>query len=283
MSFGKRGVPQNQAALRSRGPESALPDSPRFGGGFRIPKIVKQLGQIALTLGFLMLCFNFLPLLVKFVVVPAWEDTDSPSEFSMQVASSLGPGKINSIDARVNADCLAPKEKKRFPRLLKETTSTPPAGPPAPAAVLATVELATRYLSCAAVTEPKRFCDSFYREQFAANLSNYFESKRYYIAYIKTIADQKSLLQMKDAYASTPAELEKALLSDVALQVIKINAETAGTEFKLTVALNPKLEAGISSLVSSGLLSAGDFGWTNPVPDELKGILAIPGQKGICG
>lgn len=282
MSFGKRGVPQHQAALRSSGPESGLPDSPRAGGGFRIPKIVKQLGQIVLTLGFLMLGFNFLPLLVNFVVVPAIEDSDSPSEFPMQVASSLGPGKISSLDARVNSACLAPKEKKRFPRLLKETTSAPP-GSPAPAAVLATVELATRYLSCAAVTEPKHFCDSFYREQFAANLSNYFESKRYYIAYLKTIADQKSLLQMKDAYASTPAELEKALLSDVALQVITINAETAGTEYKLTVGLNAKLEAGISSLVSSGLLSAGDFGWTKPVPDELKGILALPAQKGICG
>ena len=283
MSFGKRGVPQNQAALRSYGPEGVLPGSSCEGGGFRIPKVVKQLGQIALTLGFLMLCFNFLPLLVNFVVVPAIEDSDSPSEFPLQVASSLGPGKISPIDARVNAACLAPREGKRFPQLLKETASAPPGSSPAPVAVLATVELATRYLSCAAVTEPKHFCDSFYREQFAANLSNYFESKRYYIAYLKTTADQKSLLQMKDAYASTPAELEKALLSDVALQVTTINAEKAGTEFKLTVGLNPKLEAGISSLVSNGLLSADDFGWKNPLPDELKGVLAIPGQKGICG
>ncbi len=262
MSFGKRGVAEPQR-LTDRQPAEGHAERPPF----RIPKLVRQLAKIAVTITFFVACFNFIPMLFYFVIEQRIGYSDSPSEFDLRVDS---PGGYDAKDAALQQSCLTPRYRKTYPEFgasaaKKLITSK----------IRLTVESGTRYLACVMRTDAERYCEDHYRQRLAHNLAAYFEAKSSYLAFFDLIV-ARSGGRSKENIRETEAWKKYAAM------ITKVNVEDGGATYAVTPETHPELAAGISDLASRGLLRASDFGWFASPPAEIAALFPETPANGAC-
>ena len=129
---------------------------------------------------------------------------------------------------------------------------------------------APKYFSCIMVTEPKRFCHPFYREQLARQLKDYTRKI-------------KSARAYEAAQGANPmAQNMKRMFEEVRDQ---INAHSGGRieHNRLPTGIDPQISEGMISLSRKGMLSKSDFGWFGiGLPLDLKPFLAPAESRPTC-
>jgi hypothetical protein len=262
VAFGKRGVVGTQPAARQP-PEPPPVEWPTI----RIPKIIGQLAKIAVTITFFVACFNFIPMLFRFVIVPSIDASDSPSELDLRVDS---PDGYNARDAALHRSCLTPKYLKIYPEFgasaAKQLTTSK---------IRLTVEYSTHYLGCMMAKDEMRYCEDFYRQQLATNLATYFQVKSSYLAFFDRIV-------ARSGGRSTENIRETEAWKKYAAFISKVNVGDAGQSYAVTPETHPDIIAGVKKLAGKGLLSKADFGWFSAPPAEIAGFIPETNSKAAC-